>query len=1211
MTSKKKIKIKKEDKDSFMYYPIISSPSFNEDIYLKREFRSNEIKHEIDLDKNINNDKKKIKEFELEPHQNFLKNYISPDTPYNGILVFHGTGVGKTCSAISIAEGFKKTLKNINKKVLIICNPGIDKNFKKEIYDFSKELSMKQYQNINLQCTGSDYSLGPESIYLTKKQRKKEVRKMINSYYEFIGYIKFANSIRKKTNNWDGSEENINEEIKKFISDNFDDRVIIIDEIQNMKTAQSEKLEKTIQTMLFSIIKYAKNIKLVLMSATPMFDRADEIIFYLNLLLENDKRPQIKKNELFLKNGTLKKGAEKILKENLTGYVSYIRAEKPYIFPFKIYPSNIEIPKIKYDFKGQLIDPSKKIKYLKIINLKMNDIQNNTYIHYYEAQTHKTNKDSNRNNIDSNENNNYYNQNSNGFEEVNINNYDNQKIHHFNLTKISNIVFPKKSNSKQNSNLSKIGSFGSEDMNYSSDNGKAGFWKKTSYSISKKKSIKYYFQKHAIFNINKSNEAPFIDETHLKNYSIKFYEILQNIKSSKGLALIYSNFIYQGVLPFCLMLEQNGFTRECAPGEEQLLDYSANKNGYGGKRKPICYLCGKHLKDDIHQNEKLKDFHLFKRAKYILYFGESKDIIKIKKENALEKFANKNNAFGEDIKIFIGTSAISEGLDFKNIRQVHIIDPWYNLSKHAQIIGRAVRKNSHTLLPFDEHNVEIYEYASLMNKSGKLGQTESIDLRNYRIAENKDIVIKKINRIMKESSVDCNLFKKANVILKNKKVKQITSNRKIIEVNIGDTPYSSMCDYEKNCDYTCNWTPKKNKHYEINNDTFKISFGVNEINKCKKIIMNLFRENSAYPGKLIEIEIKTKYPDMDNIFIYQALENIIEDKIIILDKWNIKGYIIYTGEFYIFQQLDNENEQLPLIYRTNPIPKRKEFVELDKFEYDYPKNLNEKTSNFDKKKIYQDMFKQLSNMYNTHLLLSNKNDKIYIESVVGTFLDKINFKDEPIFISIFLEHFYSKNTNSTTNQFNKYIIQYYQNNNTLINYFKDINNIKNKIKDDIFVGFCSFGEYYVLREINKNQNIKNISFKSFIFEKANEKIKNKIIIYRKIYNSKKNTKNKNVIYGEMEIKNEKKERNFKIIDKSEQGVIYTKQETLSRRTIVSGRTCKTFDKKDLLKIYEKLNIQFDKMNKFKKDFLCNQLEIYLRMNQIKHENNKTWFIFTK
>ena len=119
-----------------MYYTEITSTRFNEEIYLKREFRSNEIK-EMDLEQNSKNNKK-IKDFELDPHQIFLKNYISPDTPYNGILIFHGTGVGKTCSAISIAEGFKKTLKNINKKVLILSN--LRDNFKKEIYDICRQM---------------------------------------------------------------------------------------------------------------------------------------------------------------------------------------------------------------------------------------------------------------------------------------------------------------------------------------------------------------------------------------------------------------------------------------------------------------------------------------------------------------------------------------------------------------------------------------------------------------------------------------------------------------------------------------------------------------------------------------------------------------------------------------------------------------------------------------------------------------------------------------------------------------------------------------------------------------------------------------------------------------------------------------------------------------------------------------------------------------
>ena len=37
---------------------------------------------------------------------------------------------------------------------------------------------------------------------------------------------------------------------------------------------------------------------------------------------------------------------------------------------------------------------------------------------------------------------------------------------------------------------------------------------------------------------------------------------------------------------------------------------------------------------------------------------------------------------------------------------------------------------------------------------------ETVDLKYYRLAENKDRIIKKIMRLLKESAVDCNLFKK-------------------------------------------------------------------------------------------------------------------------------------------------------------------------------------------------------------------------------------------------------------------------------------------------------------------------------------------------------------------------------------------------------------------------------------------------------------------
>lgn len=99
--------------------------------------------------------------------------------------------------------------------------------------------------------------MGEDSIYLTQQQKEREVYKLKKSYYQFFGYKKFANYITENTGGWKGDENSINDKIKKFISKEFDDRVIIIDEIQNIKTDNRKEL-KSVQPILQSIIKYGK-----------------------------------------------------------------------------------------------------------------------------------------------------------------------------------------------------------------------------------------------------------------------------------------------------------------------------------------------------------------------------------------------------------------------------------------------------------------------------------------------------------------------------------------------------------------------------------------------------------------------------------------------------------------------------------------------------------------------------------------------------------------------------------------------------------------------------------------------------------------------------------------------------------------------------------------------------------------------------------------
>ena len=52
-------------------------------------------------------------DFELSPHQLFVRNFLSIQTPYNSLLLYHGLGTGKTCSAITICEEMRDYLVNI------------------------------------------------------------------------------------------------------------------------------------------------------------------------------------------------------------------------------------------------------------------------------------------------------------------------------------------------------------------------------------------------------------------------------------------------------------------------------------------------------------------------------------------------------------------------------------------------------------------------------------------------------------------------------------------------------------------------------------------------------------------------------------------------------------------------------------------------------------------------------------------------------------------------------------------------------------------------------------------------------------------------------------------------------------------------------------------------------------------------------------------
>jgi len=75
----------------------------------------------------------------------------------------------------------------------------------------------------------------------------------------------------------------------------------------------------------------------------------------------------------------------------------------------------------------------------------------------------------------------------------------------------------------------------------------------------------------------------------------------------------------------------------------------------------------------------------------------------------------------------------TEGIDLKNIRQVHILEPWYNMNRIEQVIGRARRNCSHKELPESERNVQIFLHSCSLDEN-----IESLDMYLYRICEHKN-----------------------------------------------------------------------------------------------------------------------------------------------------------------------------------------------------------------------------------------------------------------------------------------------------------------------------------------------------------------------------------------------------------------------------------------------------------------------------------------
>ena len=1149
-----------EEKDNNLY-PSLNDPNFSLKIGSKKEF--NDAKIETEILTKIDDFKKMadstcFKDYEIAQHQKFVKNFISFQTPYNSLLLYHGLGSGKTCSAIGVSEQMRKymTQMNNNKRIIIVASPNVQKNFKLQLFDENKLGENNGIFTLN-NCTGEKIlkEINPTNNKgLTRHDIITSINSLIQKKYVFMGYTQFSNYIDKKIE-LTTKAKNKEKSIIKILKKTFDNRLLIIDEVHNIRLSSDNKLKK-ISSNLFKIATHAENFKMLLLSATPLYNNYTEIIWLLNLMNVNDGRGLIYKNEIFDDEGHFlldEEGDEigkKMLIHKSTGYISYVRGENPYSFPFRIFPMNFDITRStknsEFIYPTELINGKRLTNKIDHIDVYLSDMGE-----YQEQVYNKTIKP---------------------MEITDEDDFETNDMDTFGYTKLTepiealNITYPQLDDIESLDIKNSIGTKGLKNV-FTFKEVNSG----TPYITDFEYKSSIYEKYGRVFS-----------ESEIGKYSGKIKSVCDKIKTSNGICLIYSQYIDAGVIPMALALEEMGFIR-----------YGESKNLFNDEYRKKHKIS--RIDSTTSKPEKEMKGNKFNPSSYMMITGKQS-----LSSNWLEDFkviTDKQNKDGENIKVVIITRTGSEGLDFTNIRHMHILDPWYNMNRLEQIIGRGIRFCSHKYLLFEHRNCSIYLYGSL----GKNRERETADLYVYRLAEKKSVKIGNVTRVLKEVAVDCVLnISQTNFSFSNMnglKIDQMLYDGKSISLDIGDKPYSSMCDYKESCEYKCSNIFKDNIEElrevdDINYSTYGEEFISSNASLIIQKIKKMFLSKYFYTKNdlLSEIMSSTNY-SVEEI-LYALDETISDGNEIFVDKYKRLGKLVNIDEYYMFQPLELTNSQISMFDREVPIdvkhteikiikPIENEEGKTPELEIDstiYEQIVNEYTRVYDYKNNDTSYSFALNELLDVFEIDAEKIKYILIQHL----LDNLSFNEKQKLLE------YIFNLTTITHELEKVIKSYFDN---------------KKIANSILSGFLIYNDNkydILLMKTNKNK-------KYFIKAKQGEvnnlltKIKDKFLFsldeFKNDFGNKigvlLNIKNKSL---------EQYELLFKIKD--------TKQE----RT--TGARCDQYTKTDKLKLLNELVSNIDNivdnytgvnMKKIPID-TCYFIEFLFRYMNIEEVGGKKWFL---
>lgn len=739
----------------------------------------------------------------LFPQQKFISDFLRLSNPYRGLLIYFGLGTGKTRTAINTCEQAIRK----NMKVNTLLPASIAKNYEKELLKYSKlGRHLNNSKTIWYLVNSKDQSIKTrkktiwipdfkgDDVFVIKKTSQEEANqseiKLIQESISIIledryNFIKYNGLSEKKST--------------QIVNDNvFDNSITVIDEAHNF--IRNVVNGSKISTQIYESMLNAKNAKFLLLSGTPLINKPFEIAPLINLVkggvvqfrieVINSKKNPIndikqfdkyidvasfsnnvlaiefiphgfeKKNEMIIKSGKDRKKSHKELIHEIETRLKNLKYSIGRIVS-KVYTP---LPEKEDEFNSTFVDD--KNNELKNSDLFMRRILGS--VSYFR----RANDDIFPTELPE------------IIREIPMSDYQFGKYYEERMKEIKSDEIMKKHKKQQNEQTSTYRAFSRSLCNFVFPQNIQRLYPKDIKKMilaekqkaddiidgNLKKVVKDEYEnqlKNIILELSN------IKDIDLLTYSPKFNQMIIDLTSVPNQkALVYSQFRnIGGIAIFKIILEKLGwieFSLDIVAGSYSIVDH---KNVLSEKYNNKRFIIFNEDRDKTKELMNIFNGHLMFCSKKIQN-QLSDENFKISGKNSNGPSFD-DNINGSIINTFIITQSGAEGISLTNVRKVLLMEPYWNNVRTEQVIGRAIRTNSHYHLPIEERNVQIFKYIMVASENSANKDFKTFIMKDnslttdqhvFNLSKQKEKLTSSFLNALKSAAVDCGMNAKVNKV---------------------------------------------------------------------------------------------------------------------------------------------------------------------------------------------------------------------------------------------------------------------------------------------------------------------------------------------------------------------------------------------------------------------------------------------------------------